>query len=555
MNETVKLRIQPLDKVISLPRGGNLLDAFLAEGVDIPVLCNKNGSCGKCRVVVRAPSSPLTEVERFSLGEGLIAEGYRLACKTEIRGGGDVVIPVESREDFLEGVYWGNELAAVKAKRFPYIVDRLPFAGGYAAALDLGTTTLTGYLFDDQGNLVSHCSCVNPTTLYGSDVVSRMSSFHQSTEDFVQLRSGMLSGIGRVIHTLCSRASGTGATLAAPERVERIALCGNTIMQHIFLGVNPIEIGLFPYAPIVKNLVRKEVGEVAELSLKTGLAERAEVILSPSVWGFIGGDAVCGVVATELHRSPEPSLLLDIGTNGEIVLSSDGSLFAFSVSAGPAFEGYRIGSGMRATAGAIDRIDIDDRLRVTYRVIGDVRPKGVCGTGAVSAVATLLKARALTEKGHIRPSMTTERLGAKRFVIAPAEETATGVSLVFDDKDVEVIQQAKAAFASGISALLRRAGLEAGRLRRIFIAGSFGSSADVDNLKVIGLIPSGIEADIVPVGNAAGLGVSMLLLCTDAERIIEDISRKIISVDAASLKEFEDDFMEALFFSYASDKK
>jgi uncharacterized 2Fe-2S/4Fe-4S cluster protein (DUF4445 family) len=554
MNEMVKLHIQPLDRVISLPRGGNLLDAFLAEGVDIPVLCNKNGSCGKCRVVVRAPSSPLTDVERLSLGEGMIAEGYRLACKTEIRGGGDVVIPVESREDFLEGVYWGNELAAIRAKRFPYIVDRLPFAGGYAAAIDLGTTTLTGYLFDDQGNLVSHCSCVNPTALYGSDVVSRMSSFHQSTEDFVRLRSGMLYGIGRVIHTLCSRASGTGATLAAPERIERIALCGNTIMQHIFLGVNPIEIGLFPYAPIVKNLVRKNVGEFAELTL-TGLAEHAEVILSPSVWGFIGGDAVCGVVATELHRSPEPSLLLDIGTNGEIVLSSNGSLFAFSVSAGPAFEGYRIGSGMRATAGAIDRIDIDERMQVTYRVIGDVRPKGVCGTGAVSAVATLLKARALTEKGHIRPSMTTDRLGAKRFVIAPAEETATGVSLIFDDKDVEVIQQAKAAFASGITALLRRAGLEAGRLRRIFVAGSFGSSADVDNLKVIGMIPSGIEADIVPVGNAAGLGVSMLLLCTDAERIVEDVSRKIISVDAASLKEFEDDFMEALFFSYASDKK
>ncbi|HSB34194.1 MAG TPA: ASKHA domain-containing protein [Nitrospirota bacterium] len=554
MNGTVKLHIRPLDKVISLPRGGNLLDAFLAEGVDIPVLCNKNGSCGKCRVVVRAPSSPLTDIERFSLGEGMIAEGYRLACKTEIRGGGDVVIPVESREDFLEGVYWGNELAAIKAKQFPYTVDRLPSAEGYAAALDLGTTTLTGYLFDDQGNLVSHCSCVNPTALYGSDVVSRMSSFHQSAEDFVRLRSGMLSGIGRVIHTLCSRASGTRATLAAPERIERIALCGNTVMQHIFLGVNPIEIGLFPYAPIVKNLVRKNAGEVAELSL-TGLADCAEVILSPSVWGFIGGDAVCGVVATELHRFPEPSLLLDIGTNGEMVLSSGGSLFAFSVSAGPAFEGYRIGSGMRATAGAIDRIDIDERMRVNYRVIGDVRPKGICGTGAVSAVATLLKARALTEKGHIRPSMTTDRLGTKRFVIAPAEETATGVSLVFDDKDVEVIQQAKAAFASGITALLRRAGLQPGRLRRIFLAGSFGSSADADNLKVIGLIPAGIGADIVPAGNAAGLGVSMLLLCTAAEQVVEDVSRKIVTVDAASLEEFEDDFMEALFFSYASDKK
>jgi uncharacterized 2Fe-2S/4Fe-4S cluster protein (DUF4445 family) len=364
----------------------------------------------------------------------------------------------------------------------------------------------------------------------------------------------MLYGIGRVIQTLCSRSSGTGATLVAPERIERIALCGNTVMQHIFLGVNPIEIGLFPYAPIVRNLVRKTAGEVAGLT-STGLAEHAEVILSPSVWGFIGGDAVCGVVATELYRSREPSLLLDIGTNGEIVLSSEGLLFAFSVSAGPAFEGYRIGSGMRATAGAIDRIDIDERMRVTYRVIGDVRPKGVCGTGAISAVATLLKARVLTEKGHIRPSMATDRIGVKRFVIAPAEETATGVSLVFDDRDVEVIQQAKAAFASGITALLRRAGIEGGRLRTIFIAGSFGSSADVNNLKVIGLIPSGIEADIVPVGNAAGLGVSMLLLCSAAENVVEDVSRNIISVDAASLKEFEDDFMEALFFSYASDQK
>lgn len=553
MNEEIRLFIHPLNKTITVPRGGNLLDSFLAEGIEIPVLCNKNGSCGKCRVVVRAPSSRMSDVERLSLGEGMAGEGYRLACRTEILGSGEVAIPPESREDFLEGVYWGNELAAVKAGQFPYAVDRTPSEAGYAVALDMGTTTLTGYLFNHEGNLVSHCSCVNPTALYGSDVVTRMSSFQRSADDFARLRSGMLRGVGRVIHTLCSRAGEEGRNPAAPGRIERVALCGNTIMQHIVLGVNPAGIGFFPYAPVVKNLVRMKAGEMPDLA-SLGLSEKAEVILSPSVSGFMGGDAICGVVATQLHQSREPSLLLDIGTNGEMVLSSNGSLFASSASAGPAFEGYRIGSGMRAVAGAIDRVDIDERKNVSYRVIGDVRPKGICGTGAVSAVAALLKAGDLTEKGHIRPPGITDRIGRNRFVIAPAGETAIGGPIVFYDRDVEVIQYAKAAFASGITALLREAGIKAGRLRKIFIAGSFGSSVDVENLKTIGLIPGGIEAEAVSVGNAAGLGVSMLLLCTGAERAAVEIAGRMKSVDAAVLTEFEDDFLEALFFRHAANK-
>ena len=195
MESDVTLVVNPEGRVIHLSPGSNLLGAFLAAGVDVPVFCNENGSCGKCRVIVKAQSNLITELEILSLGETLAKEGYRLACKTEIFGSGEVIIPEESHEDFIESAYFGNELSIIKKKKFPYTVSR-PGASancrrGYSIALDIGTTTLTGYMFDNHGDLVSYCSCFNPTTLYGADVITGLTSLQDGKGDFTKLRQGL----------------------------------------------------------------------------------------------------------------------------------------------------------------------------------------------------------------------------------------------------------------------------------------------------------------------------------------------------------------------------
>ena len=553
MNDSIKLLINPLKREISLTAKSNLLEVFLAEGVKIPVLCNKNASCGKCRVVVKAEASPVTEIEVLSLGETLINEGYRLACKTEILGSGEVFIPVESREDLLESAYFGNELTAIRNKDFPYPVKHgIDHAGSgrkYLAAVDMGTTTLTGYLFDYGGNFLSHCSCFNPTALYGYDIITRITNLHNGN-DFQKLRNSLLAEIKRLLNTLCFRPKGIDADdgqPTGPDSICKIAVCGNTIMQHIFMGINPVEIGLFPYRPVVKDLLHMNAIELKDFHI-IGLSGDAEVVIAPSVSGFIGGDAVCGVLATGLHKSSEPCLLIDLGTNGEMALNYRGKIFAASASAGPAFEGYQIGSGMRATIGAIDFVRIDDESNIHYSVIGGVNPKGLCGTGAISAVSAMLKAGILTEKGHIIPPLMTGRIRKGSMVIATENETSTGRTIVLTDKDIELIQQAKAAFASGIACLLRAAGFKVEQLKKILIAGAFGSSVDIESLKTIGFIPYKTNADIISVGNAAGAGIAMTLLCEDAEREAIEMAGAMQTVEFAFMKEFEEEFIEALFF-------
>ncbi len=551
---TLRLVVNPYNRVIYVNSGSNLLDALLSEGVEIPLLCNKNGSCGKCRVIVKAKANPVTELERISLGRSSIKEGYRLACRTEMLSDGEIFIPYESREDLLESLYQGDEIETLREKKFPYHITNLsdPSSGRleYSVAMDLGTTTLTGYMFDNLGNLVSHCSLFNPTTLYGGDVITRMTYLQDTEKGLQKLRRSLFAGIRRLIVTMCARNRSSldiNKCDLVPENIKRIAVCGNTIMQHIFLGVDPSKIGLFPYKPIIKGLVRIR-GEDFEGFKDMEIGRDTEIIVAPAVSGFIGGDTVCGILSTGLQRASEPELFIDLGTNGEMVLNSKGRLFAVSASAGPAFEGYRIRSGMRATIGSIDSVTIDERYNIRYSVIGGVAPRGICGTGTVTAIATLLRNGVLSETGHILPSRETGRIRKNAFIIADEYETSTGNPVMLTDRDVEVVQHAKAAFATGISYLLRASGLTPPEVERVYVAGAFGSRVDIDSLKDIGLIPYEITARITSVGNAAGAGVAMLLLSEEAEKEAVEIMNQIETVDIAGSEGFEEEFLNALFF-------
>ena len=547
------LTVNPFKRVIHPAKGANLLDAFLDEGVEVPVLCNRNGSCGKCRVVVKAPANAPVDVERLSLGELLISEGYRLACRTEIQGSGEVFIPLEHHEDLLESAYAGNELALMQSDGVfgrPRRTRALPRnRPDLLAAVDIGTTTLSGYLFDADGSLLSHASLFNPTALFGSDVITRMTRIQRGDRVFLQMRLSLLTAVKRMLTILCLKVGREGQ-VPAPciDHIREIGICGNTIMQHVFLGINPVEIGLFPYQPVVREFMKTKLGDL-EGFRETGLSQDAALYVAPSTSGFIGGDAVCGVIAAGLHATAEASLMIDLGTNGEMVLACNGRLFAASASAGPAFEGYSIACGMRASVGAISSVKINDAGDIAYTVIGGGRPRGLCGTGVVSAVAALLSIGALTPKGHIVPKAATSRISVNEFVIAPESETSTMSPIVLMDRDIEIIQQAKAAFSAAISCLLRSAGLPEKDLKKIFLAGAFGSRIEVENLAAIGLIPRGItHAEITPLGNAAGLGIARLLLSEEAEREAVETARRIVPIELSSQPDFEDTYIDALFF-------
>jgi uncharacterized 2Fe-2S/4Fe-4S cluster protein (DUF4445 family) len=366
---------------------------------------------------------------------------------------------------------------------------------------------------------------------------------------FGQLRLSLLGAVKRILTILCLK---VGRDNPLPEpglgRVRELAVCGNTIMQHVFLGINPVGIGLFPYQPIVREFLKTTLGGL-EGFRETGLRQDTALFVAPSTSGFIGGDAVCGVLAAGLHSTEEPSLLLDLGTNGEMVLAHNGELLAASASAGPAFEGYSIACGMRASVGAISAVKISGTHDITYTVIGGGRPRGICGTGVVSAVAALLAAGALTPKGHIVPREATSRIRVNEFIVASESETSTMSPIALTDRDIEVIQQAKAAFSAAISCLLRAAGLEEKDLKKIFLAGAFGSRLDVENLKELGLIPYGItNAELSALGNAAGIGIARLLLSEEAEREAIETAQRIRPIELSSQPDFEDRYIEALFF-------
>ncbi len=531
------IKVLPEGKDITVKKGAVLLDALTDAGIEVPVLCNRNGVCGKCKVIVRAKANHPLDIERVILGQEAIQRGFRLACKCILYGEGTVSIPVPERLELMETAE-SKEITKIKKGLYPYSVVGQIKQGLYIA-IDMGTTTLSGYLIDGDSTVISHLNLLNPTTLYGADVITLLGYIQQRRDGFKKIRSALLSGIIRVISALLEK-SGKDA-----QDVIRIGVCGNTVIQNIFLGLNPVEIGLYPYrAPRLEAFVGS-LSEIGGFKL-SGLSPDVEVMVPPAVSGFIGGDVICGLLYTGLLNI-QPALYIDLGTNGEIVLNAGERVFAGSSSAGPAFEAFKIGCGMRAAVGAIESVRIKNK-DVFYTVIGGVQPSGLCGTGIVSAISSLIRIGSLEEKGHIKEVAPIRKIHNGIFVVATGSETATSEPISITDRDVEVVQQAKAAFATGVKIMLSKAGLKDGALKGIYIAGAFGSRLSPEDIKDIGILPYGIKGKIETVGNAAGAGLVNLILSDEAFSDAVRIAKKIDTIQFSNEEGYEDLFIDNLFF-------
>jgi uncharacterized 2Fe-2S/4Fe-4S cluster protein (DUF4445 family) len=407
------------------------------------------------------------------------------------------------------------------------------------AAIDIGTTKLAAYIVDlDSGDTVAKGAAPNPQVAMGEDVMSRIAYTLASERGTEDLHARLLDGINRL---LCELRGEIGAR--SWQLVDAVAV-GNTAMHHSFARLPLRQLGTAPYVPAVTEALELRGADVG-----LELARGALVYLPPNIAGFVGADHTAVLLASGAVRSGRTALVVDVGTNTEISLASDGRLWTCSCASGPAFEGAHIRDGMRAAQGAIERVSfLDGRFQV-YTIAGSP-PKGICGSGILDAVAAALAAGVVDERGGLCRGhpLVTRPPGGPVLTLVPSCLTAHGRDIVLTRADVGEIQLAKAAIRAGVELLLLAAGTPAEAIEEVVIAGAFGTYLDIDSAIAIGMLPRLPRERYRQVGNAAGQGAQQLLVSRRTRQEADEIARKANYVELTTHPGFADTFAGQLTF-------
>lgn len=528
--------------------GATIMECLVEAGLLLRTDCGGRGRCGKCTVreVPALPSglSPPDGEEIKKIGSAEQAAGYRLACRAKILGPTSLEIPAESR------------LAReVVQKGLPMMLPQLQTAGqastagqnGWGVAVDVGTTTIAVYLCDLAGSGVSGSTSVrNPQSIFGDDVISRLTVVRQDMGMLPRLQKMAVGAIDWAIRGLARQAG------IEPDSITEIVCVGNSIMLHMLLGVDPCSIGVYPYEP--KFSAAMDISAAA-IGLNFGPDCRLRTL--PLMSGYLGADIVSAALAADLDHARPGTMLVDIGTNGEVILFTENGFSATSCATGPAFEGATIRDGMQATSGAIDSIRIDPETRsleytLIQRMSGPPKaPAGICGSGVISAAAEFLRSGAIRKCGRFEmasgfPWLKAGEAGIPEAEIVPAEATGTGHSIAFTQADVRAVQLAKGALQAGIELLCAENGIS--RPSRLLIAGAFGSFINRADALRIGMFPEMDVDDIEVVGNAAGAGAMLALMREDFFEKAREIAASARVLDLASHPRFQETFINALSF-------
>jgi len=416
----------------------------------------------------------------------------------------------------------------------------------YSIVLDIGTTTVWAQLLDlNQRKTLAEASDYNPQIQYGDDVITRI-VYSQKPGGLKKLQETLIGTVNGLIRELIAR-SGVNVT-----RVSHMTAAGNTIMTHLLLGLNPKYIRESPYTPVANYIPPVRA---VELGLEVG--EHVHLYTFPSVASYVGGDIVSGVLGSGVYQRKTLTLYIDIGTNGEIVIGNSDWMVTAACSAGPAFEGGGIKHGMRATTGALEDFRIDP---VSYEpmllTIGMVKPKGICGSGLINMIAEFLEAGVITPKGKFNTDLPTRRIRSgpdgNEYVLAYAEETATGSDLVITEVDIDNLMRAKAAMYAGYVTLLQSVGLSISSLEQVVIAGAFGSFIDVERAITIGLLPELPLDRFLFIGNGSLLGARLISFCNEMLDDGERVCRMMTNVELSETPAFMDNYMAALFLPHTN---
>lgn len=537
-----RITFHPAGRTVRVARGETLLQAALHAGLLIPAPCGAGGTCGKCRVkILSGQVAGARSAHRLSPEE--MAEGWRLACCTRPDSDADVLIPpLTDREAHAT-------LRILTEGQNP---EPLPLTGGatgtLGVAIDLGTTTIAASLVElDTGLVCDTLATINQQINYGDDVIARIALIRQDPARLHTLRQAAIDSINTLIDRLCT------ACGISPALIRRVTLAGNTAMQEILLGIDPVGLAQIPFAPA---FLEAETRTGADLTLHT--APEAEIYCFPQIGGFLGGDALSGILAAGFDKLTAPTLLIDIGTNGEVLLLTPDRLLACSTAAGPAFEGARIRQGMRATNGAIDHVYTEGNRLITS-TIGNAPPTGICGTALIDAISELLTLGIIDSTGRILPFDELPPTLAPEIrvnvVLAHQEESAleeTAFRLAprvhLYQRDIREYQLAAAAIRAAIHILLTEAHLEPRDLDRILLAGAFGTYIRRDSAIRTGLLPPLPPDRIAFIGNASLTGARLALLSHHARRRAEALRRRTRHIELSRHPAFTDLYAQFMLF-------
>ena len=604
----VTINIPQLKKTLHSASNFSLLEILNKDEIMTYAPCGGRGTCGKCKVKVSGDANCMTDEEKKYLSNDEINRNIRLACKTYINSEitvdliknntvnnskeniktvkqynvnsriSKVVIKpqhpslkhsfsiaecistqindnnIEIGIDVLKHIsdtincskevtvtLYGNELIDVENGNTEKIK--------YGVAIDIGTTTIACYLIDlNTGRQIGIQSLQNPQTGYGADIISRINYCIENKDGLKTLNKTIKNALNTVIKEVSKKAN------IDTRYIYECVLVGNTAMNHLFLGLNPISLSVLPFNPVTKKMITLN----AKSADITGISTNGKVVFLPNIGGFVGSDIIGGMIAADLKNATGNRLLIDLGTNGEIVLSTPKEKLACSTAAGPAFEGARIKNGMQAFSGAINSVGFDGN-DIYFTSIDNQKPKGICGSGLIDVISIFLKTGIIDESGKIinPENISNKKLssriivnGRKKEVILVFENnTDDNTAITVTQKDIREIQLAKGAVRSGINILLKLAGITYNEIDKVLLTGAFGNFINKENAHGIGLFPDVPLEKVLSLGNAAGEGAKMTLcnkniISTDIDYYMSNTRH----IEISTHPDFQDEFINGMCF-------
>lgn len=503
----VILHTRGTETVVDCPDGEKLMSVLCASNVHISAPCGGKGTCGKCRVTVEQNGRKMSV----------------LACQTEIFSDTEVYI-TDDRGGIIEGE--AEKLIQTDGER------------GLGVACDLGTTTLVLSLYDmSSGKLAATKRTWNEQRAFGADVISRIRHINENGID--RRQSVIKKQIDGCISEMCST-NGINS-----DCIKKIYISGNTVMQHIYCGLNPRSIASYPYKPQTLFF---------DYHLKSDTFKNADIVMSPCVSGYVGGDITAGL--TCIADDSDTFLYLDIGTNGEMALSHDGKMLCCSVATGPAFEGAQTECGMPAVDGAISSLKHENGIK--YTVIGGKKPVGICGSAIVQLTAILINRGIITDTGRL---CSPDDLDFDTDISMGEDADGNGIVYLTDDKsvyfsasDVRKIQLAKASLAAGIKTLVKAADITYDDIKTVYISGGFGKYLDANSAVTIGMIPAELRDKITYIGNASLKGTVKILMSEKERKTQSDLRKKCEYIELSLNAEFRDEYVEQMPFYYGREE-
>lgn len=593
MKHTILVLQKGKKRIIKAKNKSNLLDILQKKGYKIPSFCEGVGSCGKCKIKILENKIKAKSTEKEILTDKEIIDGVRLACchsitqglKIEVPGSNDLEILTDGLEVALNydpKIHLKNvevEKASLSDQRDiltkikdkyseirkieTNVIEKLPFLeennltlvlnedkiidvktivdnNMYGIAVDIGTTTLAFYLLDFLSKKeIAVYSIANSQQKYGADVISRINYTLKNQFGSKKMQQEIIKNLNQGINKLVEQSG------IERKEIYQLVIAGNTVMMHFLLGVSAESIAKAPYISVFKEEIELKARE-----LDINLNQNAFLTLLPSIASYVGADITSDLIVVNEDQSPS-YLLIDIGTNGEIVLKNKDKIYACSAAAGPAFEGAKITHGRAGVAGAISAYSANG-----YQTIKNQKANGICGSGLLDIIAFLLENKYLNQNGALNiETLTTEQSkkivnykGQKAFLVVPADETEDNEKIVLTQKDIREFQLAKGAVAAGINLLFSEAGIKSKALNKIFIAGGFGNYINPKSALKVGLIPKVEKGNIIKIGNGAGLGAKIYLFDKNKKLESKKMIEKVKYIELSKSKKFQDYFMDSMLF-------